>query len=344
VTYEEEAAREKVNMLLLEHRANREDSDETLDEFLNRKKDEGQLDEVINNGDGTHTVITDGYEFMIDDETLEIIDIAKESWFRHLTRGKAKFVYNTEEKNVASIDVSIEIDESVKMYTTQYKIGDEEGAEWKDYTEGETFKVTINGTIYGRIVNPETEEVGYEFKSVIGAIDMIPPKSAKIEFNATSVDVGGTIQVTVTHEDLESGIVPEKCKYIIDTTGSKYGTTSAKWEGATAFTSNPQTVNITQSAANYYYVHVLSCDEAGNLTEEISTPIYFRGWVTLWNSHASNAFGTGNAEFNSKWRLGGAIYRFFLGIQWTGRVLGVVHTRNRCWQVRYIGIIVYYIW
>ena len=293
-------------MLLLEHRANKEDSDETLDEFLNRKKDEGQLDEVINNGDGTHTVVTDGYEFMIDDETLEIIDVAKESWFRHLTRGKAKFVYTIEAEYVADVDVGIEIDESVKMYTVQYKIGDEEGAEWKDYTEGETFKVTINGTIYGRIVNQETNEIGYEFKSVINKIDTIPPQSATIVFNKKSVDVGGSIQVTVTQEDLETGIVPSKCKFIIDTSASNYGTTSNKWDSATAFTSNPQVGNITKSAIGYYYVHVLSCDEAGNLTETRSEPIYFSGWVTLYSVHASDAFQTNKSTFTNSWTATGS--------------------------------------
>jgi len=301
LTYEEEAAREKVNMLLLEYRTNKEDSDETLEEFLNRKKDEGQLDEVINNGDGTHTVITDGYEFIIDDETLEIIEVVKESWFSRLTRGKAKFVYTIESEYVADVDVGIEIDESVKMYTIQYKIGDGEEAEWKDYTEGETFKVTMNGTIYGRIVNQETNEVGYKFKSTITAIDTMPPQKATIVFNKKSVDVGGTIQATVTHEDLETGIVPAKCKFIIDTNASNYGTTSNTWESATAFTSNPQIINITKTAVNYYYVHVLSCDEAGNLTETISEPIYFSGWVTLYSVHASDAFKTNKSTFTNSW-------------------------------------------
>ncbi len=296
-SYQMEAAKEKVSILLLDYIATKYESGEELDEYLNRKQQEGELDEVISNGDATHTVITNGYEIIVDDEKLEIIEITEESWFMHLTRGKAKFVYTIESEYVADVDVVIQSDESVKMYNIQYKIGDEEDANWIDYEEGTTFKVKVNGTIYGRIINRDTEEIGYEFKSEINEIDTTLPQEAIITFNTPAVNAGGTIQATVKLEDLESGIDLSNCKYIVNTSATKIGETSTTWDSATVIAENPYIFNITQSSVMTCYVHVLSVDYSGNKIETVSSSVRFRGSATLWSTKEwvpANSFWANN--------------------------------------------------
>jgi len=158
ITYAIESVREKVEMILAEYITEDELEGKDLDRFLNQKQEEGKIEEVSDNGDGTHTVILDGYEVTIRDEDLEIIEIVEESEFRKLTRGKAKFVYTPQTEYVRSVNVSIEIEESVKMYTVQYKI--EKEGEWTKYTDGEAFEITKSGIIYGRFINETTNEKG----------------------------------------------------------------------------------------------------------------------------------------------------------------------------------------
>ncbi len=310
--YDKEAVREKVTILLMEHITTRDEKQETLDDFLNRKKEEGEIDDAINNGDGTHTIITDGYEIIVDDETLEIIKVEQESWFKRITRGKARFVYSIDSEYVADVDVGIEIDESVRQYTTQYKIGDEEGAQWVNYTLGETFKVKVNGTIYGRIVNQETGEVGYEFKSEIKGIDTTPPQEAMITFNTTVVNAGETIQATVELKDLESGIDLSNCKYIINTSSTKLGENATQWDTANLVTENPLNFNITQSTGVTCYVHVLSVDKAGNKIETVSSSIRFRVSSGLWStsklawndSNTANFWNLTNGQWGNQLSVG----------------------------------------
>ncbi|MCI8353401.1 MAG: hypothetical protein HFJ58_07540, partial [Clostridia bacterium] len=212
--------------------------------------------------------------------------LGKETEFKKDTRGKAKFIYDTETQNVAKVDVTIEIDASISGYTVQYNIveNSDTSTNWVDYTAGSIIEVRKNITIYGRIIDKTTNEIGYKFSSKISTIDALPPQSATITFNKEQATVEETIEATVTQSDLETGIDIEKCKYIIDKNKDKLGENNEVWETASNFNENPKNINITESNPGTYYLHVLSVDITGNKIETVSKGIKFLGTVTFLNT------------------------------------------------------------
>lgn len=292
-TYSQEAVREKVEMILAEYAAEEILENKDLDNYLNKKQEEGKIEEGSNNGDGTHTIILDGYEVKIKDDTLEIIEIIEESEFKKLTRGKARFNYTPQIKYTASVNVLIEIDESIKMCTVQYKIGNEEDASWIDYTEGEIFEVNNSGIIYGRIMNQETGEKGYQFTTNIDNIDDKAPQKAIIEISNTEVERNETIQATIKQEDKESGIDITNCKYIINQTENNIGLDSSDWNGAQTFVETPQTIEFSQGESGKYYIHVYSIDILGNGIETVSSCVEVLSGVTTYLE--TSAFGDVNS-------------------------------------------------
>ena len=71
-------AEEKVKMMLPDYRIEKiTNGPITLEEYMNKQKEKGELDEVTNNGDGTITVETEGYEVTIADDEETIIRVEK---------------------------------------------------------------------------------------------------------------------------------------------------------------------------------------------------------------------------------------------------------------------------
>ncbi len=75
--YEKEAVKEEVTLILLDYTSNQYQTNQDLDSYLEQQVNEGKIESVEDNGDGTHTIIIDDYMVTIDDETLEVIDITK---------------------------------------------------------------------------------------------------------------------------------------------------------------------------------------------------------------------------------------------------------------------------
>ena len=72
-----ESAVEKVQLMLADYMPEKYTGTKTLEEYLNEQKEKGNLDEVINNGDGTITVEVDGYEVIIKEDDLSIVSTEK---------------------------------------------------------------------------------------------------------------------------------------------------------------------------------------------------------------------------------------------------------------------------
>ncbi|MCI8353280.1 MAG: hypothetical protein HFJ58_06910, partial [Clostridia bacterium] len=164
---------------------------------------------------------------------------------------------------------------------------------WVDYTAGSIIEVRKNITIYGRIIDKTTNEIGYKFSGKINTIDALPPQSAIITFNKEQANVNETIEATVTQSDLESGIDIEKCKYIIDKNKDKLGEDNEVWNSSLNFNENPKNISITESNLGTYYLHVLSIDRAGNKIESISKGIVFKGVVKLFNGYLTDILRSG---------------------------------------------------
>lgn len=174
-----------------------------------------------------------------------------------LTNGKASFEItpNTKwQKEVTAKIISSYSDENTIL---QYKIGKD--GEWTPYTE--EFKVSENGTLYGRYYDSTTEEIGYTFTLGVDVIDDIKP-----ELTITDEQINAkTIQVTVNANDNETGM-PEtiEYKYYIGTDGIDYTLKE---------TSNTNTYLYEElNASTQYYIKVTAIDNAEN-EGEIVKPI-----------------------------------------------------------------------
>ncbi len=298
--YKQAGAREKLEAVLVELQADKI----TKPEYNEKDYIDNRLKQ--NNMEVEGDIVTvEGWQFEIDRSIPEIAQsLGKETEFKKDTRGKAKFVYDTETQNVAKVEVTIEIDASISGYTVQYNIveNSDTSTNWVDYTAGSTIEVRKNITIYGRIIDKTTNEVGYKFSGKISTIDETAPQAATITFDKTETDVNQIIQATVTQNDLESGIDITKCKYIVNQSSDKLGEEHTSWNTATAFTQATETLDITQANNGLYYLHVLSVDNAENKLETVSTAIRFKGKMTLWQGNAAQLGST-----NANWTISGAV-------------------------------------
>ena len=92
--------------------------------------------------------------------------------------------------------------------------------------------------------------------------------SVNINLSAAEVTTEGTITAAVTQSDSESGINIGSCKWVYNTTAGNIGTNTSSYTGK--FTSSNQNITLSSMTSGVYYLHVLSVDNAGNLTETIS--------------------------------------------------------------------------
>ncbi len=290
--YKQAGAREKLEAVLVELQADKI----TKPEYNEKDYIDNRLKQ--NNMEVEGNIVTvEGWQFEIDRSIPEIAQsLGKETEFKKDTRGKAKFVYDTETQNVAKVEVTIEIDASISGYTVQYNIveNSDTSTNWVDYTAGSTIEVRKNITIYGRIIDKTTKEVGYKFSGKISTIDETVPQAATITFDKLKANVAEIIKATVTQYDNETGIDVTKCSYIVNTSKDEIGKDSSLWNNATKFTTNPQVIDIKQSTGGKYYLHILSSDAANNLFETVSDEITFKArvyYVNVTDPNNWNGFG-----------------------------------------------------
>ena len=256
-----------------------------------------EVDELVDDNEETFTIAMDGYIITINKQTLEIEDMAKDTAFRQETSGKARFVLDPATGYSKTVKVSIEVDADLPAgLEVQYNLveSSKDSTNWTTYTSGQIAELTKNQTVYGRIINPTTNEIGYSFRKEITAFETEAPK-AKIILDKSSVDGGETVTATVTQSDEKSGIDITKCKYIVNTSSELLGTDNTSWSSATTFTETPQNIAITKTDGGTYYLHVLSIDKLGNMKETVSEGIKVKGVVTyLYNTQPVFGFGTDN--------------------------------------------------
>lgn len=103
--------KEKVNLMILDYRMEKvDDTNLKLLEYFERKKDKGEIEDVIENQEGNIEVTIDGYIVVIDQETLTIIDIRDADYIIGTYTIKG---YN-QEKNVIEIAISFKSDTNIK--------------------------------------------------------------------------------------------------------------------------------------------------------------------------------------------------------------------------------------
>ena len=158
-------------------------------------------------------------------------------------------------------------------YTLQYQIvGAEETIEeneWIDVKSGETITgLKYGDTVYARLTDGTNESKEYANVTIE---DNIAPQGTTISLSGTSTDTESSITATVTLKDNESGVNIAGSKWVINTSSGNIGTEEASYTNN--FTKNPEQIEIKNTTAGTYYLHVLTKDIAGNKSETVSQAI-----------------------------------------------------------------------
>ena len=158
-------------------------------------------------------------------------------------------------------------------YTLQYQIvGAEETIEeneWTDANSGETITgLKYGDTVYARLTDGTNESKDYANVTIE---DNIAPQGTTISLSGTSTDTEGSVTATVTLKDNESGVNVAGSKWVINLESGNIGTEEASY--TKNFTKNPEEIEIKNTTAGTYYLHVLTKDIAGNKSETISQAI-----------------------------------------------------------------------
>ena len=196
-----------------------------------------------------------------------------------LQQGNITVGETTWQNNRASITLSTSTN-----FMIQYRIGTDGTWTPASYSSGSAGKdVTVTGLshnsiVYARLLD-NANNAGSQ--ASVTVLDGINPSTPIISLGTTSTTTGASITATVTHTDNQSGVATTSCKYIFNTTSGTLGTTHSSWNNAQRFTSNPQTINnLTASAPGTYYLHVLTVDNGGNMSEAVSQAVTVRQLAT----------------------------------------------------------------
>jgi hypothetical protein len=154
-------------------------------------------------------------------------------------------------------------DTSNKQYSTN-------GTTWLTYTSPIT--ITSNSTVYARAY----DEMGNAstFSATISNIDKTLPANATISVSSSGAQITGTI----TASDSQSGISLTNSKYIITTQSTAYTVDNSVWSSATVINTSPKSISISK-ADGYYYVQVLSVDNAGNKKVNVSNQVHVQNLI-----------------------------------------------------------------
>ena len=232
----------------------------------------------INNETIIVTTKKEGYVYEITQEAVEFIGKTGETTPPDLKQSDIEGICDPDDWTNGEVQVTVKVNnKKLSKYTIQYSLDGK--TNWKTYTEPITFK--DNGSLFVRLQN-ELLEFGGATTVNVANIDKLAPKNATIKLSTTSLGIGQSVQVTVTHTDeqadsknAQSGINISKCKWEYNTTSEYIGTDESSYKGT--FSNNDQILSREFTTIGTYYLHVLTTDNAGNKNETISEAIKVTG-------------------------------------------------------------------
>ncbi len=164
-----------------------------------------------------------------------------------------------------TLNKGVEVGENLSI---QYQVGTTTEENWTTGTTGanlvEVVGLNHNDVVYARLT--DGNNVG-SYASVT-ILDGLQPQLAKIELSGTSSTTTGSVTSTLTHIDNESGVDIANCRWVYNTNPSSIGTETSNYPNT--FNSNGETITLSASNPETYYLHVLTQDVAGNKIETIS--------------------------------------------------------------------------
>ncbi len=136
-----------------------------------------------------------------------------------------------------------------------------------------TLNVEVDGDYYLHVLSTDNALNKKAATSSKIIVDTTVPNEAEIV--VPQISTNNNIEATVTMSDNVggSGLDLSKCKYIYSSISYPYGDSEPIWNDAEVFTSNTETVTVTSSTNEIYYLHVLIVDKAGNRREVLSSGV-----------------------------------------------------------------------
>ena len=266
--------------LQIEQKTENFDTKEYMDRYEKEIKKDNRFKEPerINNETIIVTTKKEGYVYEITQEAVEFIGKTGETTPPDLKQSDIKGICDPDDWTNGEVKVTVKVNnKELSKYTIQYSLDGK--TNWKTYTEQITFK--DNGSLFVRLQN-ELLEFGGATTVNVANIDKLAPKNATIKLSTTSLGIGQSVQVTVTHTDeqadsknAQSGINISKCKWEYNTTSEYIGTDESSYKGT--FSNNDQILSRQFTTIGTYYLHVLTTDNAGNKKETISEAIKVTG-------------------------------------------------------------------
>lgn len=164
-------------------------------------------------------------------------------------------------------DASIELESDNTSLSIKYKVNGEEN--WHDYTG------PIEGLHHADVVTAILTDGTNETGETSFTIEDKEIPGINLSITQTSALQGHPLPFTVTNSDEESGINLSETKWYLDNTEGKVGFDSEKWNTATPFNTESETLNLQPEDAGIYYIHIIAVDNAGNKTEQVFGQLTF---------------------------------------------------------------------
>jgi len=168
-----------------------------------------------------------------------------------------------EEWVVGKVNIDLWYSGEREGYVLQYKLG---SGNWKEYTT--QIETDQNITIMARMYNEELNDEIASNSKTISNIDKEPPNIDVDKFDGEYItDKVISIKYSITDNykiDLSN------CKYIFNTTSTKYEEESTIWQSATSLKSASSSISHTFEEKGSYYLHILATDIGGNKNEYVS--------------------------------------------------------------------------
>ena len=271
--------KEKINLIVSEF-AIEKDQGKTLAVFLAEKKDSGEINDFIDNNNGTFDIIINGYTITINENDLSTTEpqvlsdvvvtcIAKE------------FVENKIEALITVKSQGSGI-KQIKLINNVAVQGNNKTVVSFDYkmaanTEYQVEVELTNGTT-------STKTIKYE--------DTEAP-TATIEIAKKLIFNSGKIQANLNIKDNRSGVNISSCKWVVVKNNADLGTTDESLYTGGILNSTTQTIETEViKEPGEYYIHLLLKDNVGNVEEVISEKIEIKEGYEVSTPEELQAMGT----------------------------------------------------
>ena len=215
-----------------------------------------------------------------------------------LEDGSLTFGQETWSIGTASLPVSTTTTNQI-----QYQINGIEEGSWTTISgnSGNIPNVPNGATVFARLWDGSH---GSEYISRM--IEDIEEPKIEIQLEKAEGMANIAIKATVSQSDKESGINIEACKWVFNTSSSN---NLSEEEYTEVFQSKNEELELIAEKEGTYYLHVLTVDNAGNVTEERTEAIkiepfnmnYVKDGLIVWYDGTNNT-GNGHSNNATKWK------------------------------------------